>query len=209
MEPLAYAQIVRRWWWLIAGLVVAALGIVYVTTPARFVDRYEATHVLLVEDTGDASRSSAANPEVVGLWATEAEVLDRAAAAIGPGVDPERLGRDIDIRTNRSVGTVSITATDLDPDRAALKANTVADETVAFLAEREITRQLAVEADLAAQEQTLRERVAALDATIANNPPDVETVTAERDALIRQLGSVLEAQDAQTSTVVYTTIDEA
>ena len=44
---------------------------------------------------------------------------------------------------------------------------------------------------------------------IANNPPDVDTQTAERDALIRQLGSVLEAQDAEASTVVYTTIDEA
>src|SRR5687768_17008130 len=123
MEPLVYAQIARRWWWLIAGLVVAALGIIYVTTPARFVDRYEATHVLLVEDTGDTGRSTAANPEVVALWATEAEVLARAAAAIGPAVDPERLGRDIDVRTNRNVGTVSITATDLSPTRAALKAN--------------------------------------------------------------------------------------
>jgi len=209
MEPLAYAQIVRRWWWLIAGLVVAALGIVYVTTPARFVDRYEATHVLLVEDTGDSGRSTAANPEIVALWAEETEVLERAAAAIGPGVDPERLGRDIEVRTNRNVGTVLITATDLNPQRAALKANTVADETVAFLAEREATRQLEAEEDLAAQEASLRERVSTLDAAIANNPPDVETLTAERDALIRQLGSVLEAQDAQASTVVYTTIDEA
>jgi Mrp family chromosome partitioning ATPase/capsular polysaccharide biosynthesis protein len=209
MEPLAYAQIARRWWWLIAGLVVAALAIVYVTTPARFVDHYEATHVLLVEDTGDSSRNAAANPEVVALWAKETEVLERAAAAIGPAVNPERLGRDIAVRTNRNVGTVSITATDLDPSRAALKANTVAAETVAFLTEREAARQVQVEADLATQEQSLRERISALDAVIATNPPDVETQTAERDALIRQLGSVLEAQDAEASTVVYTTIDEA
>ena len=94
MEPLAYTQIARRWWWLIAGLVIAALGIVYVTTPARFVDHYEATHVLLVEDTGDSSRSAAANPEIVALWAKETEVLERAAAAIGPAVNPERLGRE-------------------------------------------------------------------------------------------------------------------
>ena len=209
MEPLAYAEIVRRWWWLIAGLVIAALGIVYVTTPARFVDHYEATHVLLVEDTGDSSRSAAANPEIVALWAKETEVLERAAAAIGPAVNPERLGRDIEVRTNRNVGTVSITATDLDPRRAALKANTVAEETVAFLSERETARQLEVEAELDTQEQSLRERISALDAVIANNPPDVDTQTAERDALIRQLGSVLEAQDAEASTVVYTTIDEA
>ena len=37
--------------------------------------------------------------------------------------------------------SVTITATDLDPSRAALKANTVAAETVAFLSEREAVRQ--------------------------------------------------------------------
>ena len=67
---------------------IAALGIVYVTTPTRFVDHYEATHVLLVEDTGDSSRSRAANPEIDALRAKETEVLERAAAAIGPGRQP-------------------------------------------------------------------------------------------------------------------------
>lgn len=208
MEPLGYAQIVRRWWWLIVGLVVAAVLIVFVTTPARFTEYFDATHVLLVEDGGESGGNSEANPEIVALWAKETEVLTRAAAAIGPGVDPDRLGRDIEVSTNRNVGTVSITATDIDPDRAALKANTVASETIAFLVDRETARQDQTRSELAAEEETLRVRIAALDRVIALNPIDIETQSAERDALIRQLGTVLEAQDDRGSSVTYTTLDE-
>jgi Mrp family chromosome partitioning ATPase/capsular polysaccharide biosynthesis protein len=210
VEPVGYLQIVRRWWWLIAGLVIAALVIVYAVTPARLVDHYQATHVLLVENDGDGegSRNSVSNPEVVALWAKESEVLDRAAQAIGPAVDPERLGRDIDVDTNRNVGTVSITATDLDPERAALKANTVAEQTIAFLVEREQARRDQTAAELAEQEESLNVRIAELDDEIAQNPGNIETITAERDALIRQLGDVLEAQDADDVAVVYTSLDE-
>ena len=207
MEPLAYLQIARRRWWLIVGLVLAAVLIVYFTTPARFVDHYEATHILLVEGDREAGDSSAVNPEVVALWAKEDEVLAAAAAALGLGVDTERLSRDVTVTTDRAVDTVSITAEDEDPEFAALMANTVAEETVAFIAEREEARQQAVDAELAGRETTLRERIAELDASIDQNPPDVETITAERDALIRQLGEVLEQQDVETEPVRYTSVD--
>jgi uncharacterized protein involved in exopolysaccharide biosynthesis len=101
MEPVAYLQIIKRRWWLIVGLVLAAVLIVYLVTPARFVDHYEATSVLLVEGDRDSSDTSAANPEVVALWAKDDEVLARAAAAtsesppIGPSTrsrSPPRIG---------------------------------------------------------------------------------------------------------------------
>ena len=60
MEPLAYPQIARRRWWLIVGLVLAAVLIVYLMTPDRIVDHYEATHVLLVE--GDRESGAATAP---------------------------------------------------------------------------------------------------------------------------------------------------
>ncbi len=146
MEPLAYLQIVRRRWWLIVGLILAAVLIVYVTTPERFVDHYEATHVLLVEGDREASGdNSAANPEVVALWAKEDEVLSGAAAELGLGVNTERLSREVSVATDRAVDTVSITARDDDPDFSALMANTVAAETVSFLVDREAARQQAID----------------------------------------------------------------
>ncbi len=207
MEPVAYVQIVKRRWWLIVGLVLAAVLIVYLVTPARFVDHYEATSVLLVEGDRESSDTSAANPEVVALWAKDDEVLARAAAAIGPEIDPKQLGRDIRVSTDRAVDTVSITAEDRDAQLAAVKANTVAEQTVAFLIERESGRQQAVTDELTTRETELRQRISDLDARIDRNPADVETITAERDALIRQLGDVLEAQDVETEPVEYTPVE--
>jgi Mrp family chromosome partitioning ATPase/capsular polysaccharide biosynthesis protein len=207
MEPVAYLQILRRRWWIIVLLVVAAVGIVYAVTPARFVDHYEATHVLLVEGNRDSSDTSAANPEVVALWAKDDAVLRRAAAEIGPEIDPKQLGRDITVGTNRAVDTVSITAEDENAELAARKANAVAEQTVAFLTEREAARQKATNDELDAREEDLRGRIRILDAAIDRNPPDVETITAERDALIRQLGDVLDAQDVETTPAVYTSVD--
>ena len=206
MEPLGYAQLLLRKWWLIVGMAAAAAALVYVISPARIVDEYTATHVVLVE--GDNDAGSEANPEVVALWAKESAVLARAAQAIGPAVDPQALGRDIVVDADRGVGTVSVTATDTNAARAALKATAVADATVAFLVEREQLRRQEEQADLEAQETLLRERIAALDASIANNPADIETQTAERDAFIRQLGPVLEAQDADVSVVRFTSLVE-
>ena len=207
MEPVAYVQIVKRRWWLIAGLVLAAVLIVYLVTPARFVDHYEATSVLLVEGDRESSDSTAANPEVVALWAKDDEVLARAAAAIGPEIDPKELGRDIQVSTDRAVDTVSITAEDRNAQLAAEKANKVAEQTVAFLVKRETARQQAVTDELTARETDLRGRIADLDAAIDRNPPDVETITAERDALIRQLGDVLEAKDVETQPVRFTSVE--
>jgi Mrp family chromosome partitioning ATPase/capsular polysaccharide biosynthesis protein len=207
MEPVAYLQVLRRRWWVIALLVVAGVGIVYAVTPARFVDHYQATHVLLVEGNRDSSDTSAANPEVVALWAKDDAVLRRAAAEIGPEIDPKQLGRDITVGTDRAVDTVSITAEDENAELAARKANAVAEQTVAFLTEREAARQKATNDELDAREQDLRGRISVLDAAIDRNPPDVETITAERDALIRQLGDVLDAQDVETTPAVYTSVD--
>jgi Mrp family chromosome partitioning ATPase/capsular polysaccharide biosynthesis protein len=207
MEPLAYLQIVKRRWWIIVGLVVVAVLLVYVMTPARFTDHYEATHVLLVEGDRDSSDSGAANPEVVALWAKEDEVLAEAAAQLGLGVDTQRLSRNVRVATDRAVDTVSITAEDRNPDFAAQMANTVAEQTVVFLVAREEASQRAEDEELAARDAELRTRIRELDAAIDRNPLDVETLTAERDALIRQLGDVLEARDVDIAPVNYTSVE--
>ena len=133
-------------------------------------------------------------------------MLSAAAADIGPAVDPSGWVATSRGRPTAPSARCRSRPTD-DPDLAALKANTVAEETVAFLVDRETARQEASTSELDAQETSLRERIAALDAVIANNPPDVDTITAERDALIRQLGEVLEAQDADACRCVTRSVD--
>lgn len=209
MEPVEYLEIAKRRWWLIAGLVAAALVFVYLITPARLVDDYEATHVLLVEGDRTAGGAGAANPEVVALWVEEGEVLARVANALDFQGDPGRLAQDVEATANRALGTVSITATDRDPERAGLVANTFAAEVVAHLEEREAQRQEEQATELAASAESLRGRIALLEAQIDTNPPDLETVTAERDALIRQLGDVIEAQEAAATPIRYSTLQEA
>jgi Mrp family chromosome partitioning ATPase len=207
MEPVGYVHIVKRRWWLLALLAVAAVVLVYVLTPAHLVSRYEATHVLLVESDRDNANTAAANPEVVALWARDSEVLARAADALEPAVNPNRLRRDVSVRAERGVGTVMITATDRDPVRAAEKANAVADATVAFVLEREARDLEQRKSELAAREQSLRQRIDVLNTQISANPPDVETLSAERDALIRQLGDVLDDQDLAVNAVRFTSVD--
>lgn len=209
MEPVGYLQVVKRWWWLIAGLVAAALVITYLVSPVRIVDDYQATHVILVEAPPTATEGSVTNPEVVALWARERAVIERAAASIGPSVDPDRLRRDVSVRANPNVGSVSITATDRNADRAVLKANAVAQATVGFLTDRAAAEREIEQAALDRREVALRDRIDELETQIAFNPVDIATQTAERDSLIRQLGEVLDDQDAAAATVQYTTIDEA
>ena len=134
-------------------------------------------------------------------------MLSAAAAELGLGLNTQRLSRDLTVDTERAVDTVAITAEADDPDFAALMANTVAAETVTFLVDRETARQEAIDEELNTRETQLRERIAELDGTIDKNPPDVETITAERDALIRQLGEVLEEQDVDTQAVRYTSVE--
>src|SRR5262245_57006236 len=148
MEPLAYVQIVKRRWWLIVGLIVVAVLLVYLTTPARFTDRYQATHVLLVAADRGSSNSGAAHTAAVPLWAKEDEVLAEAAARLGLGVDTERLSRNVAVATDRAVDTVSITAEDEDPEFAAQMANTVAEQTVTFLVAREEARRQSEDEEL-------------------------------------------------------------
>ncbi len=210
MEPIEYLKIAKRRWLMIALLVAAAVAIVFWTSPQRVTNSYDATHVLLVESGGQGQGSQgAANPQVVALWSTVGEVPERAAEILGYEGEPATLAQQVTATADRNLSTVSITATDEDPAQAELIANTFAAEVVAYLQERDAVRAEAEITAADARAVELRERIAALDAQIADEPENIDTVTAERDALIRQLGGVLDTQERAAEPVVYTTLQPA
>jgi Mrp family chromosome partitioning ATPase len=197
MAATEYLKIVRRRWKLIAGLVIAAVAVVYWTSPEEVDRSYDSTAVFLVESEEGRGGSSAANPQVVAAYATVGEVPRRAAEQLGFDGEPSELAEKVEATADRNIGTVSITATDGDPEQAAEIANAFAEQVQAFLTERDAAEREQTRADAAAQIADLETQINALDLQIARNPPppNLGTLTARRDALARRYSNLLEAQE--------------
>ena len=209
MEPIEYLKIAKRHWLMIVLLVAAAMAIVFWTSPERESTSYEATHVMLVESSQGQGSQGAANPQVVALWTTVGQVPVLAAEALGYEGEPAELAQQVTATADRDLGTVSITATDENPDRAELIADTFADQVVLFLKERDTAQAAEDNAAADAREAELRQAIDELDAQIADEPANVDTLTGERDALIRQRDEVLAAPDRAADPVTYTTLQQA
>jgi Mrp family chromosome partitioning ATPase/capsular polysaccharide biosynthesis protein len=208
MAPIEYLKTVRRRWKLIAALVIVALALVYWTSPEEVKRNYEATNVMLVESSAGRGAESSANPQVVALWSTVGEVPKRVADKIGWEGDPARLADKVTAEADRTLGTVSISATDRDPEQAVLIANTFADEVKAYLTEQDQQRRDAAAAAVDERTAELSARIDTLDTQIAANPANKATLQTQRDALARQLGNLFEATDEEPA-VTYTTIEPA
>jgi polysaccharide biosynthesis transport protein len=203
-----YAKIAMRHWLPITLLVVAALAIVYWTSPPRVTETYDATNILLIEAAEGQGNAADANPQVVALRTTVGEVPIRAAAKLGHTGDPATLAAQVSAVADQASSTVSITASDGDPQRAALIANTFSQEVVAYLQEQQAAETAADAQADANREADLRAQIAELDMAIADEPDNIATLTAERDALDRQLGQLLELQQAPAP-VQYTVLQPA
>ena len=132
----------------------------------------------------------------------------RAAAKLGHTGDPATLAAQVSAVADQASNTVSITASDGDPQRAALIANTFSQEVVAYLQEQQAAETAADAQADANREADLRAQIAELDEAIADEPNNIATLTAERDALDRQLGQLLELQQ-QAAPVQYTVLQPA
>lgn len=209
MEPLDYLKIVQRHWKVAVGLIVVALALVFVTSPKEASKVYEADHVLLRDQTSGAEEgaSSSDNVDVVGMWATYGEVPARAAEELGFEGTPEELAADVTAVGDPTRGLVTITATAADPERAALVANTFADQLLAFLDQREANQQQAAAEANDALEADLASQIAALAPQIAAGGPGAAVSQAEHDSLVAQLAA-LGADEVSTGTR-YTSLQRA
>ena len=148
--------------------------------PTEFV----ATHTLI---SNDQSRT-AVNIEQAALVATKGTVVEQAAAALGE--DPALVRRSISASGDEQVRAISISAKDVDRDKAAARADAVAEALKAELSGEERT---AYDKEVA----TYRERITALEAQIAagsDGSPTAEaalqSATAELSSARQQLGQL-------------------
>jgi capsular polysaccharide biosynthesis protein len=117
MEPLEYLRILRRRWVLIALVAFAGVAIGFVTAPgsASTVKRYSATHTLILNPQIDPKTF---NVEQAALQAISGAVPDDVARKLGGNQDSARLAASVRSIPNAKIGTIALTCTDTDPQRA-------------------------------------------------------------------------------------------
>jgi Mrp family chromosome partitioning ATPase/capsular polysaccharide biosynthesis protein len=209
MTPTEYLTIVRRHWKLVVGLVVVAAAIVFWTSPDTQKASFESTHTLLVETDQGRGGGTEVSPQVVALYTTKGEVPVRAAAALDFDGSPAKLADKVTAVGNRELGTVDITATDRNPERAAEIADTFAKTVEDFLTEKQNNTIAEAQNENTAKADQLKADIATLDGQIAADPANT-SLAEQRAGLVRQLTEVQAADpSADLGTVRFTTLQAA
>jgi capsular exopolysaccharide synthesis family protein len=210
VDPIEYLRVVQRRWLLLVLLVVGAALAAYLTTPERERRQYEATHVLLIEGPQTSGRGvGGGNVAVAALRATVGDVPRAVAESVDYEGGVGRLVQNVEVTSDRTIGTVSITATDEDPEQAKAIADAFGAELIAFLEADDAARAAEATAAAAERAQALQARIAELEAAIELDPPQVPLLVAERDALVRQYSVVFEDQNEDVASNRYSTIEAA
>jgi capsular exopolysaccharide synthesis family protein len=214
MEPIDYLRLARRRWRLLAACVVVAGTVAWITTPAQTSNEqivYEATHILLRDDSGTSVPPALAQ---VALFVRTGEVPERVAERLGFDDNPGILADRVDVTTDDGSGSVEIRASGTSRDEAAELANAFGEETLAYFGE-EAQGDLEAAIDAAADEVlTLQGEIAELDAQIeAAGGAGSATLEAQRDAKVREYALALDEQadllDVPPPSAGYVTLDEA
>ncbi len=140
-----YLRVFRRRWLIILASVLVAGGVTWLVTPeyddTRRPTGYTATAVLLVESAPAAEppRGSTVRPvqqganlSRVALFVTAGDIPANVADALAYTGNPAVLASSIEVTPDSSAGSLTISATSSDPERAAAIANGFADETVSY-----------------------------------------------------------------------------
>jgi capsular exopolysaccharide synthesis family protein len=201
MEFVDYLRGIRRRWIVVVAAIVVALVAAWFTTEtvAKVDDdgpEYEASAAILNDSalsdrpTGGAASSSG----IVGALATIGPVPSRVAEAIGFDGDPAKLAKKVTAAADQETGILSVTATDSDPERAELLANTFAEKLVRYLdaktSESFSQQKEGFEARIAeanAEQKELEEKISEA------GEEQAQTLRRQSDALTQQI-SVLEQQ---------------
>lgn len=201
MDLLAYFRVLRRRWLLILALVIAGGALGAASTIAIGEDdaaaskHYKATHTLVFQSSADdaggdgsggatgSARPAFANLDQVAILVTSGDVPTKVAKELGR--EPHQVTERVTTESDTTSNTLTITGIDTDENEAEKLADTVAQQTIATLNEKEQSRFDKVSRDTIARLDTLRRDIAALDARIGG-PGSSDIDRAERDGLVDQ-----------------------
>lgn len=211
MDPIDYLKAVRHRWRVVAAAVVLVLVVAWMTTPKSVqvgppVLSYTASTTLLRTHNSDIPLAYAA------LFAKVGKVPQQAAERLGHRGDPALLAAEIDAAADDQTGSLTITASDEDGERAAALANTFATELIEFF---RTEARAEAQAEIQALEEQLEElsgRIADLNSDLVDNPDDI-VLQAQRDGLASRYGVVFQQLQQQfeesTGQRAFTVLQEA
>ena len=190
-SPLArYLVPVRRWWWVIAGLIIAAVAIAWLTLPEPMTDEevasdatsFRATHLLIRNDDAPAQLSF----DLIVLLADQGDLINRVLTLLGDDFSAGDVA-SVEVEPAPDIGTLSVIAVQSTPQRAEELASTFAQQLVAFVDERTAST---LDSDLTRvtnQIEQTEQDIDDLQAEIAGLPEDDvdrRLLEAELDSLI-------------------------
>ena len=195
MEPVDYLKVLQRHWKVTVGLVVLALGLIYLIAPAKADEVYGASHTLLREraSSEEDAGAGADNASVVSLWASKGEVPARVAEALHYDGPIDELIKSITVTADPEVNTVEISATADTPDEAVVVVNTFAEQLLTFIDEGVAAEQT----ENTEEANGLRGRIAELAPLTATPGADAVTAQSEIDTLTARIA---ELESAGTTT---------
>ena len=141
MDLLDYLTILRRRWVVVAASALAAAVVALVTlppgpgqaaVPQANITNYKATTTLLQTSTSAATVPVTTLP----VFVSTGEVPKAAAKELGYTDDPNLLGQLVNVSIDDETGTIGISATDADAERATATANAFSSALIDFLRKR-------------------------------------------------------------------------
>lgn len=194
MEPIEYLKIVQRRWTVVLVSALVAAAATWVVVPADSPGRLSiATHTLQravpLTEPQDLEPRGVALGTVAELAAT-GPIPERVAQRLG-GSDAAAVAGEVAISPDLDAGTIAISSTQLDGERAATVANIFAEEIVRYFDELETARRDAAIEALAGRMQAQRDQLAALEARVGDPGLDGQLAVAERDSLLAQYNANL------------------
>jgi Mrp family chromosome partitioning ATPase len=196
-SPLAsYLVPFRRYWWLVVGAVVLALGGATLTMPssseAEQVSSYQATHLLIRNGEAPTQLSF----DLINLLARQGDLFNRVSARSGGDVSVSE-AQSVQFVADPATQTLAVTAIRPTPEGSAELASLFAAELVTFLDER--TRDT-IENDYQRVTERLEEMQASLnnleERIEARPPEDTERrlLQADLDALVTEFATLRSQQ---------------
>jgi Mrp family chromosome partitioning ATPase len=205
----------RRWWWIVAGVVVFALAVTYLTLPdpaedaAAEASSFRATHLLI--RNGDAPTQLTF--ELIALLSQQGDLVNRVSERTG--LDATEV-QAVEFVPDPVTETLSITAIRRTPSEAADLASVYASELVAFLDERTLST---VENDFARITERLAEVQASIDDLqsqldgLGLEDPQRPLLEADLDSLLTEYSELRTqerslAQQRDGATASFVTLEE-